>query len=541
MPSLAGGDVSGDVADYLRPRFRSLADLIRHQAQRLGERCAFVAPARRWTYAELDEISNRVAQGLAAEGIGAGDVVASLTKHGAECVILLLAASKLDAVLAPLNWRLAPRELEYVLGVAHPKVLVADEFMTPVLSEVSMPSVRRRLTTEGNDPIASFAGWAAGFEAKDPGAQPELDDSAARLFSSGTTGLPKAVDLSHRGILIQCHAWTGPFGYRQGDTVHLNVLPTFHVSGLVNAVWMLYLGGVAVFYPQFEPREYLAAIAQHRVTDAFAVPAMLRSMVDLPEIKTTDLSTLRSIAYGGSPIDEPLLRRCVERFGCGFLQVFGMTECSGTVTLLSAEDHTPGEGRSQLLRSVGKPGPHISLRVVDPANGGACADGDVGEVWIRSPQNMKRYFGNADATAAVFPEGRDDSGGWLRSGDAGYLRDGYLFLHDRIKDMVITGGENVYPAEVESVVAAHPAVAEVAVIGVPDQKWGETVKACVVLKPTVQAAAADIIEFTRARLAHYKCPTSVDFIAALPRNPSGKVLKRVLREPYWVGQTRQIG
>jgi len=521
-------------------RFDSIPDIIRHQARLHPHDLAFVSPSRAWTYAQLDEQSNRIARGLAAQGVGAGDCVACLTKCGAECVLLLLGAGKLGAMLSPMNWRLADREIEYVISVTRPKVLLADAFLAAALAKVDRPCVKLDLVTEDGHGASSFAGWAESHPATDPGVHPKPEDGAAYLFSSGTTGLPKAVELSHRGILSHCEAWTPLFGYDAGNTVHLNVLPTFHVSGLVNAVWMLYLHGRAVFYPHFEPHDWLDAISRHGVTDSFAVPAMLRAMVELPNVHDYDLASLRSIGYGGSPIDEALLTRCVQVFGCGFLQVFGMTECSGTVTLLSKEDHAPGGARAHLLRSVGRPGPQFALRIVDPFTLATCPDGTVGEVWIRSVQNMTGYFGNPEATAAAFPQGRDAGGGWLRSGDAGYLQDGYLYLQDRIKDMIISGGENIYPIEVESVLVSHPAVAEVAVIGVPDDRWGETVKACVVFKPGFAASDRELIQFARERLAHYKCPTSVDCIQQLPRNPSGKVLKRILREPYWKGRTRQI-
>lgn len=518
----------------------SLADLIRRRGVECADRIAFVTPTRSWTFAELDAQSNRIAQGLVAAGVGGGDCVASVSKHGAECILLLLAANKLDAVLAPLNWRLSARELEHALGVARPKVLMADAFLAETLATVRTPVAPRQLVTETSDNPASLDKWAATFSARDPGGEPRLDSVTARMFSSGTTGFPKAVDLSHRGILTHCIEWTDPFRYQHGRTIHLNVLPTFHVSGVVNAVWMLYLRGTAVFQPEFDPQRYLAAIARYRVTDAFAVPAMLRAMVDCPEIHTTDLSSLRCIAYGGSPIDETLLTLCLERFRCGFLQVYGMTEASGTLTALYPQEHDPGGPRAQLLRSVGRPAQHIGLRVVRPTDGGPCADGEVGEVWVRSAQLMQGYYEDAAATAAAFPDGRHPPGGWLRSGDAGYLQDGYLFLHDRIKDMIISGGENIYPAEVEMTLAGHPAVAELAVIGVPDEKWGETVKACVVLRPGVAATPSELMAYARGKLAHYKCPTSVDFVEVLPRNPSGKVLKHVLRAPYWAGQTRNI-
>ena len=533
----AGADVGG--ADAIGGS-RSLADLIRQRAAQFPERVAFVTPAGAWTFGELDAQSNRIAQGFIAAGVAAGDCVASLTKHAAECMLLLLAASKIDAALAPLNWRLSATELEYVLGVARPKVLMADAMLAGVLGEVRTAAIPCRLVTDGPDDPALLSRWASAHPARDPGGEPRLDSVTARLFSSGTTGFPKAVDLSHRGILTHCIEWTGPFRYVYGETTHLNVLPTFHVSGIVNAVWMLVLGGTAVFQPEFDPRRYLAAIERHRVTDAFAVPAMLRTLVECPEIRTTDLSSLRCIAYGGAPIDETLLTRCITEFGCGFLQAYGMTEASGSLTTLCPEDHDPGGPRAHLLRSVGKPAAHVELRIVGPIDRRDCGEGEVGEVWIRSPQLMLGYHGDAAATSAAFPEGRDPPGGWLRSGDAGYLEGGYLFLHDRIKDMIISGGENVYPAEVEMTLAAHPAIAESAVIGVPDEKWGETVKACVVLRTGAAATATELIGFARGRLAHYKCPTSIDFVDSLPRNPSGKILKRVLREPYWSGKSRNI-
>jgi acyl-CoA synthetase (AMP-forming)/AMP-acid ligase II len=227
-------------------------------------------------------------------------------------------------------------------------------------------------------------------------------------------------------------------------------------------------------------------------------------------------------------------------FGCQLLQIYGMTEAAGTLTALSPEDHDPGGPRAHLLRSAGKPIRSVDLRIVDPGTLEEVREGEVGEIVVRALHNMKGYWRNPKATAEVFPHGRDEHGGWMRTGDAGYLQDGYLYIHDRIKDMIISGGENIYPAEVENALSYHPAVAECAVIGVPDEKWGEAVKACVVLKPGASADAREIIDFTRERLAHYKCPKSLDIVPSLPRNPSGKLLKRVLREPFWKGSERQV-
>jgi len=235
-----------------------------------------------------------------------------------------------------------------------------------------------------------------------------------------------------------------------------------------------------------------------------------------------------------------VLVEAMRTFKCRFMQVYGLTETTGAITCLPPEDHDPEGPRKHLLRSAGKPIEGVELRVVDPATGADCAEGAVGEVWIRTAQNMKGYWANAQATGDAFVDRGADGMGWFRSGDAGYLREGYVYMHDRIKDMVVSGGENIYPAEVENALMQHPAVADGAVIGVPDDKWGEAVKACVVLKPGAKASEAEIVEFMRSRIAHYKCPRSVDFLETIPRNPTGKILKRVLREPYWKDKTRRV-
>jgi long-chain acyl-CoA synthetase len=285
----------------------------------------------------------------------------------------------------------------------------------------------------------------------------------------------------------------------------------------------------------------LALIERHRITETFVVPAVLMFLLATPELATADVSSLRTVFYGAAPISEDVLVRSIAALGCDFAQVYGLTETTGAITSLLPEDHDPNGPRARLLQSAGKPFDHVELRVVDPDTGEELPVGRVGEIWTRSDQNMLGYWNKPDATTAVLS---DD--GWFRTGDAGWVdAEGYLFLHDRIKDMIVTGGENVYPAEVENALNAHPSVADAAVIGVPDDKWGETVKAIVVRAPGAPdddaVLAADIIASTRERLAHYKCPTSVAFVDALPRNPSGKILKRELRKPYWEGRTRNVG
>jgi len=322
--------------------------------------------------------------------------------------------------------------------------------------------------------------------------------------------------------------------------VSLVAMPLFHIGGTGWALGGMSRGGHSVILRDVDPAAMLRLIEEHRITETFVVPAVLMFVLATPELATTDVGSLRTIYYGAAPVSEDLLVRSMEALGCDFAQVYGLTETTGAITSLLAEDHDPSGPRSRLLQSAGRPLPHVEIRIVDPDTGEELPVGNVGELWTRSDQNMLGYWGKSDATADVL-----SGEGWFRTGDAGWVdAEGYVFLHDRIKDMIVTGGENVYPAEVENALQAHPSVADAAVIGIPDDRWGETVKAIVVRTPDApdddEALAADIIAATRERLAHYKCPTSVDFIDVLPRNPSGKVLKRELRKPYWAGRSRKV-
>jgi long-chain acyl-CoA synthetase len=263
------------------------------------------------------------------------------------------------------------------------------------------------------------------------------------------------------------------------------------------------------------------------------VPAALQIVVRQPRSREIDFGRLRYILYGASPIPVDLLRECMEVFGCGFCQQYGMTETSGTIVYLPPEDHDPNGNKR--MRAAGLPMPGVELKIVD-AQGATLPAHEVGEVMTRSSGNMAGYWRLPDASAATV-----DPEGWLRTGDAGYLdEDGYLYIHDRVKDLIISGAENIYPAEVENAIYGHPGVAEVAVIGVPDPKWGEAVKAVIVLKPGAAADVADILAFARSRIAAFKIPKSIDFVDALPRNAAGKVMRRQLKEPYWAGRERKV-
>ena len=277
-------------------------------------------------------------------------------------------------------------------------------------------------------------------------------------------------------------------------------------------------------------------IPEKRITHAFLVPAVLQFMLAVPDVDKGDFSSLKVFVYGASPISEDVLARSVKTFGCRFWQAYGLTETTGAVINLPPADHDPDGPNKHRLRSCGIPGPGVEVRVVDATTHTDMPINEVGEIWLRGPQVMKGYWKMPDATTEAIVDG-----GWFRSGDAGYLdADGYLYIHDRVKDMIVSGAENVYPAEVENALMSHPAIADVAVIGVPHDKWGETVKAIVVRKAGVEVTEQEIIEFSRERLAKFKCPTSVDWIDVLPRNPSGKVLKKDLRAPFWAGRERNV-
>jgi long-chain acyl-CoA synthetase len=320
------------------------------------------------------------------------------------------------------------------------------------------------------------------------------------------------------------------------NTVNLVAMPLFHIGGGGWATAGQFAGARSIIMRDVDPAAMLTLIEKQRITHGFVVPALLQFALIMPNIGTTDFSSLELIAYGASPISEAVLEGSIKAFKCPFMQVYGLTETTGVVTVLGPEDHDLSSANKGRLRSCGKPFTGIELRIVDSDTTKDVPVGDVGEIWIRSRQVMKGYWNMPEETAKSIVKG-----GWFRSGDAGYFdKDGYVYIFDRVKDMIVSGGENVYPAEVENALMAHPAIADVAVIGVPDEKWGEVPMALVVRKPDITVTEQEIISFARERLAGFKTPKTVGWIDALPRNPSGKILKKILREPYWVGHTRRV-
>src|SRR5438445_3317528 len=517
----------------------SLGGMIRQDGRARGARPMITYGARTITWAEMDARSSRVAQGLLAEGLAEQERVAFVDKNGPEYFEVLFGGGKLNVVNVAVNWRLQPAEMAYIINDAQTKLLFVGPDFQRHLDEME-PRLKtiRKVIVIGTEPRREshegYEAWLARREACDPGRPPAPGDVAMQLYTSGTTGLPKGAMLTNAnlGTLLP---YVGPWWHVDETSVNLVCMPLFHIGGSGWALVGMGQGCHSILVREFVPQEILVTLERDRVTSALFVPAMLQFLTAVPGAEELDYAALRAIVYGASPITNEVLVRSMKTFRCPFIQVYGLTETTGAITQLPAADHVSDGPRARLLRSAGKPFPWVELRVLDPATGRDCHAGEVGELWTRSVENFKGYWNNAEETARAL-----GARGWLKTGDAGFLDpEGYLFLTDRVKDMIITGGENVYPTEIENVLSDHPAIADVAVIGVPHDAWGETVKAVVVRTPGAHPHPDEIIAFARARLAHYKCPTSVDFVETLPRNPSGKLLKRELREPYWRGRERR--
>jgi len=517
-----------------QPDISTIAEIVRVHAVTRPDAVALVVGERTITFAELDSRSSQTAQALLAAGIGFGDRVAFIEKNGAEFFEVVCGLAKLGAVGVPVNWRLAPPEMLHIIEDAQAKALVVGaEFYGHVETiEDRLSTVRTVVAIGDHARWPSFDDWITGHAAEDPGVTTGSDDVAFLMYTSGTTGSPKGVMLSNKNYFSKATGIAEQWRF-DADSVSLAVMPMFHMAGSGWALVGLYEGCTTVVLRDVDPPAILDAIARHRITNLLLVPAVIQFLLATPGVENADFSSVRAIVYGASPITDDVLVKGLQRFGCEFLQVYGLTETTGSITQLG--DHDPVR-RPELLRSCGKPYPWVELRIVDK-NGVDFPNGTVGEVWTRSPQNMLGYWNNPEASAAtVTPDG------WLKTGDAGYVDDeGYVYLHDRLKDIIVSGGENVSPAEVENVLMTHPEVDDVAVIGVPDERWGEAVKAVVVPAVGTSPSEAGLIAYARQRLAGFKLPKSVDFAEALPRTPSGKLLKRTLRESYWKGVGRRIG
>mgnify|MGYP001254084328 CR=1 FL=1 len=495
------------------------------------DRLAMREDDRFWSYKDLEERTARVATWLLDQGLSKGDRIAWIGKNSDLYFTLFYGAARIGVVMAPVGWRLAAPEWAYIVNDSQAKIVFTGpgfDDAPKALDGLLEQQVRFVTHDEGRRLIDQTA--------RKPFTPSGADDAILQLYTSGTTGNPKGVELSNRNLFAlrkTTNAANLAYTKWDDDEVVLVAMPCSHIGGTGLGVMAIGSGLPAYVLAEFTPDGLFDSIEKGGVTRFFIVPAALHILLQHPRCSQVDYSRLKYILYGAAPIPLELLRECIQMFGCQFIQNYGMTETTGTIVMLPPEDHDPnGNPR---MRSAGKALPGVELKIVDD-QGNSLPVGEVGEVVTRSSNNMIGYWRLPEATQKTLT-----NDGWVYTGDAGYMdEDGYLYIHDRVKDMIISGGENVYPAEVESAIYGHPDVLEVAVIGVPDDKWGEAVKAVCAPKPGHSIDADSIIAWARERIAGFKVPKTVDTIEALPRNPSGKILRRELRAPYWAGRERQV-
>ena len=494
----------------------SLNQLLLVQVEKHPTKVALQFSNESLSYEELDRRASQVARGLLEQRIQPGDRVAYLGKNSIAYFEFLLGAAKARAVTVPISWRLALPEINHVLANSRAKLLLAEA----AFDDAGIHT--RRLISGGEND--SYASWRDAHPAARIDVQIDPREPVLQLYTSGTTGQPKGVMLTHRSIFgLRSRMDLLPAWWRwSSDDVSLIAMPVAHISGTGWALWTWQCGATGIILRDFSPETVIELMVQHRTTKIMLVPTALQMAAQHLRSRQIDLGFLRYMYYGGAPLPPSLLKECATAFRCGFVQMYGMTETSGTVVALAPEDHE-ASGRNR-LNSVGKPLPGVELKILDDG-GLSVAPGVSGEIAIRSISNMAGYFEMPEATASTL-----DETGWLRTGDIGYLDvEGYLFLQDRVKDMIISGGENIYPTEVESALCDHPAVKEVAVIGVPDVKWGESVKAFVVPSAGTHPSYEELAAWAARRIAKFKLPRSIEFVNSLPRNHTGKILRRELR------------
>jgi len=523
--------------DPTPPPARLLNDRVIHWATATPDAEAITYLGRTWTWSEWNDRIRRLASALVERGIGRGDVVGTLDKNHPASVELTMAAASLGAATAIFNWRLAGDEIDFAVNDSGARLLLVGSELMPLLDGIRdrLAAVEEivEMTPDGaeGDPYEQLLARSQPVE---PAAEVSPGDVCLVMYSSGTTGRPKGVMLTQRNMLAHTENALDGWDFAPGDK-HLVAMPFFHVGGTSSIQQGFHKGVPSVLTREPDGASLVGAILAG-ANRTFLVPAVLAQVLTSGPEAIAIFGKLKSYCYGASPMPLPLLRAALEAWpDTEFMQVYGLTEVCGVITHLMPEDHRDTEHPERLV-SAGTLIPGAELRVVDPVTGSEVAQGAHGELWFRSPQVMKGYLHREDATREVITED-----GWFRSGDIGRIdADGYVYVQDRLKDMIISGGENIYSPEVERVLAEHPAVMEVAIFGVPDDKWGESVKAAVALKPGESATEAELLDWCRERLAHYKCPKSIDFLPALPRNPTGKILKRDLRQPYWEGRDSAV-
>ncbi|WP_327186858.1 long-chain-fatty-acid--CoA ligase [Streptomyces sp. NBC_01334] len=511
------------------PELRTLVRTTGFHARHRPTTPAILCEGRTLTYGQLHRESNRVAHALRAAGLTPGDRVAYLGKESEHYYEILFGCAKSGTVLVPVNWRLTAPEVSHILQDSGTRLLFLEDEFGPIVD---------RMPTAPPETVVALGERLAAWKAPHPDTEPPdtatPDTPVAQLYTSGTTGLPKGVVLAHRSFFAIRDALASEgldwIDWRAGDIALIGI-PGFHVGGLWWATQNLNAGTTIVAMRAFAARRAVDLIRDLGVTTACVVPAMLRMMLTEPGVRAEDFTTLRKTVYGGSPISEALLEESLAVLDCEFAQIYGLTETGNTAVCLPPAAHVPG---GPLMQAAGRPYPGVRAKVID-GEGRELPPGAVGEVCLATPAHMVEYWGLPERTAETLVDG------WIHTGDAGCLdEDGYLFIRDRIKDAILVAGENVYPAEIENALEAHPGVAEAVVVGAPDERWGEYVHAFVVPAPGPPARPRDLHTFLVPRLASFKLPARYEFIDAVPRNPSGKILRRELRDRFWRDSARKV-
>jgi long-chain acyl-CoA synthetase len=520
----------------------NLGAALERAGRQVADREAVVDGETRWTYGELHRRVAGFDAALDELGLAAGDVVGVLGLNSAAHLVAWLGIPRSGRVLNDLNIRLAPAELEFILGDSAAQALIVDDAFLEAGRELAnaCESVEHLIYTgAGELPEGCISLTAMTSADGSPPAAVDPEAIAGIFYTGGTTGLPKGAMLTHRNLVANAKHILIGLGYTDQD-LYLHAAPMFHLADGLSTYGLTWVGGCHVIIPAFDPELWLRTVAAERVTRTLLVPTMVNMVVNHPAIDKHDLSSLREMVYGASPMPVELLRRAMEAIPCDWRQAYGTTEAAPIISFCGSEVHRRGAAGEEpykgRLLSCGQPvvGVEAEVRRED----GSLADvGEPGEIWVRGPNIMKGYWNRPVETAAAL-----DEEGWYHSGDAAYVDDeGYLFIVDRVKDMIISGGENVYSTEVENAIYQHQAVLECAVFGIPDDEWGERVHATIVLRPDASASEDELVEHCRALIAGYKLPRSIDFHSEpLPKSGAGKVLKRELREPYWAGRERQV-
>ncbi|MDN5892942.1 MAG: long-chain-fatty-acid--CoA ligase [Nocardioides sp.] len=519
------------------PEPRFLDDRAAWWAEHTPEAEAFTYGERVWNWAQWNDRVRRAAGGLKDLGIGRGDVVAFLDKNHPACVEISQAAGSIGAATAIINWRSAGDEVDYAVNDSGARVLFVGAELTPTINSIreSIANVEKiiEVTPEGADGD-EYEAWLATSEPLGHQDDVEEEDVCLVMYSSGTTGRPKGVMLTHRNMVSHTLNAHDGWGFEPGDK-SMVAMPLFHVGGSSYVLFGIH-DGIPSVMTRDPDGASLAGAIMNGANRTFLVPAVLAQVLQAGPDAVKLFGALKTYTYGAAPMPPPLLRAAMQAWpDTDFIQVYGLTEVAGVATHLMPEAHRDPEHPERLL-SAGQPVPGVEVKVVDPASLADLPVGEHGEIWLRTPQLMKGFLNKPEATAEVLVED-----GWFRTGDMGRVdEEGFVFVQDRLKDLIISGGENIYSPEVERVLAEHPSVMEVAVIGVPDDTWGESVKAVVSLHPDSTATGAELIAWCKDSLASFKCPRSVDIIDELPRNPTGKILKRELRKPFWEGRATAI-